>query len=71
MTLREKQRLRRVIQQNAREYSNERRAVVLEVMRGQLDEKQLSQRRWLLTLRATYIAEAVTALEDHADNDGS
>lgn len=67
MTLREKQRLRRVIQQNAREYSNERRNVVLEVMRGQLDEKQMSQRRWLLTLHATYIAEAVTALEDHAD----
>lgn len=68
MTLREKQRLRRLVVLNAQEYRRVRRDAALHVMRGTADEKTLSHLRWVLAHSALGVAEAVAALEQHEDD---
>jgi hypothetical protein len=69
MTLREKQRLRRIIKANTEAYQEARRSIVLRVMRGDTDESGLRAARWELTVRSLYVVEAVASLEDHGGSD--
>jgi hypothetical protein len=67
MTLREKQRLRRIIESNARGYRYDRASVVRHVANGTASDPVVSDLRRSLNFHAHAIAEAVAALEDHAD----
>jgi hypothetical protein len=67
MTLREKQRIRRIIESNTHGYEDARRAITLAVMRGAADEAALSKARWDLTVFAMSVAEASAKLLAHAE----
>jgi hypothetical protein len=67
MTLREKQRLRRIIESNSAEYAQHRRNIVRNVMNGTVSpETQAEHRRWLV-LHAQAVAEASVTLYDNGE----
>ncbi len=70
MTLREKQRLRRIVRSNAEEYRTARRNLVMVVMRGfTAPDARIDVAQRDLPFRAMAIAVAVAVLEAHAEVD--
>ena len=67
MNLREKSRLRRIIESNAAAYREDRQQIALAIMRGEQGQPRVADLGRSLVWHAQMIAEATAELLAHAD----